>query len=541
MIRLARVAVATGVLVASLSVAAPPSPAEEPKAAQARDTAAFAIAVTKAFPFCSASISQPIRLQSIDPDALPSIGNLVHRGGNQLVEGAQTKIERASDGGGVTLTISGLPSGSFELPISVAGTPGPAGDIMVHIDVKDGAFVPFVTILLGVLASAGLRDATARYIPRQQLLRSALPLRAELERWSGDAADEKEAMSLATTLADLAALIAGTSGDGDGKKELARIGAIVKKTREARAKRSTALRERLVKARASLAEIEGQAGDHIAQDLRHGVDAAIARAELMQSADKLTGMAEAAAVAERLIGQIAEDWYGAIIQEIETALGENATAQQKRILADAKRLLAGHKPREANEKLQPLQAAVTGMGDDGRALQALLRRPAGRAPAQTIDVFPAQGIRAGTPAHFRLPLTLPTGATVAWSFADGTAPELGKSENHIAHSFRDAGSFDVEALVTLRDDTFKEFGVHIDVAADPADAAANTAGRNRERAEWAVWLTTAVLASASGLTLLYIGKPFGQFSDYLAVFLWGAGTNHAIAGARSKKGPAAGG
>jgi hypothetical protein len=106
-------------------------------------------------------------------------------------------------------------------------------------------------------------------------------------------------------------------------------------------------------------------------------------------------------------------------------------------------------------------------------------------------------------------------------------------ELSITHIYRGPGEYDPEAMVRDGNGAVT-YTTHVIIAPEPSMIAAGLAQARRRVALLGVGAITILTASLSGLLLLYVGKPFGTFADYVVAVLWGFGTERAVAHASGR-------
>jgi hypothetical protein len=122
------------------------------------------------------------------------------------------------------------------------------------------------------------------------------------------------------------------------------------------------------------------------------------------------------------------------------------------------------------------------------------------------------------------------GKTYVWNFGDGEVRGGAKAR----HTFSVAG--DVTVSVSVRDENdveiqklFRRVSIH--PSAIDRDYSQREA--KLRRINWTLALISALVATTSGIWLLYAGRVFGTPANYLEAFLWGFGIDNSVRGIAS--------
>jgi len=114
-----------------------------------------------------------------------------------------------------------------------------------------------------------------------------------------------------------------------------------------------------------------------------------------------------------------------------------------------------------------------------------------------------------------------------WNFGEGETPGGAKTR----HAFSVAGAYTIS--VSLRDENdveqeklFRKIEIHKSALDDDYSAGVE----KLRRIDWSLAIISALIATTSGIWLLYAGRVFGTPANYLEAFLWGFGIDNGIRG-----------
>lgn len=368
----------------------------------------------------------------------------------------------------VSLEIVAAATGTLQskLHVAIAGHEE-IEEVPFKLVVSDAPPLPFLAIFFGVFCAFLLHFLATRIRPEQANRFRLLQLRQLLERLRLRSADRRaEIDKMLALLHDLAL----SNSAGVVSEVQARLGTL--------AQEIDALEKQI--------EADRQA---VQQKIR----------EVRASLDTVRGKANPADVAEATAGML----------RLETLAGQNRHAEALAGLMHVAEIVAamaaaakrGSRPDE-DETVDVSPAAAAGVI---RILTALASRTTRREV-----VFEVAGVASD--------------AALRWSFGDGDA-EVHQGPR-ARHSYAQSGMFSITA--ELPDGGIAT--TEIDIGLSDLERGAVDAAKRLVLIDALLSLIALIVATTTGLLMLYAGKTFGSLASYLEAFLWGFGIDGSVRG-----------
>jgi hypothetical protein len=369
----------------------------------------------------------------------------------------------------IKLTIATSESGALQsrLRVNIAGHPE-IEDIPFKLIVSDAAFVPLLAIFFGVLAAFLLNYFATRRRPEEANRFRALLLQQRLERLRFRTVDRR--LQIDRMLGELQDL-ALTNGAGFATE----VGTKLESMRQA------------IDVLEKEVEADRQAVQQKIRDVRASIDAMRATAD--------PGKLEAA-VKE--------------LSRLETLAAQNRHAEAIAALTTLADTVG---------RLVPPPDTTR----DGRPDEEFAPEPA-RPPVSSLSVVsrPAGRI-AGREIVFEVTANVAKDEALHWDFGDGATET---QPRRARHTYERAGNFEV--IVELPDGTLGT--ANIDVEQSDVERAAKDATKRLVQIDLLLSAFALIVATATGLLMLYAGKTFGSLTNYLEAFLWGFGIDGSVRG-----------
>lgn len=478
----------------------------------------------------------PIRGLTVRPGDVLKSGSKEARPGK--IELADVKPVDVSTGGvaQIDLKLSAFTEpGEHTARIYVTAKNLPPVSFPIRIFVTTPAWCAVLLIFAGVLGGFLIQLINQVLRPRQELSIELLALRQRAQRLLMGASEPGKRGRIIAALERVATAELRT-GDGSldlAKKERDAIAALLDTLeQEERAQRTKSL--------AAYHELEAAilnlpAADPDLEPLRAGVEEvrALLTAERHDEADRrlaqlrkqLDALKQRTAIADeanRIEAVFSE------LQAVDAAMTAEFAAKKREL----DRALSANRIEDANASLHALHALMKEASTPGQgAMPGVVERESAAGRIGTLAVINPSGaaaVRTGEEVVFAIAPKPASFDAIEWSFGDGERARTEKLEAR--HVFRITGECRVEATMIAAGRPIGFIrALTISVRA-PDDAARAQKRQWLVAGDWAVLAASIVLATLSGVLVLYIDKPFGSMSDMIVAFLWGFGLDGTVRG-----------
>lgn len=119
------------------------------------------------------------------------------------------------------------------------------------------------------------------------------------------------------------------------------------------------------------------------------------------------------------------------------------------------------------------------------------------------------------------------GSEFVWDFGDQSPPISGE---RVSHRFEVAGTYVVTVSVRSGTAEVAKAVQEIRIELSPLERGYEKATKRRRGIDWALAIISLVVATVTGLSMLYSNRVFGTMANYLEAFVWGFGIDSSVRG-----------